>query len=61
MSMLIRKNLNKKRDLLIVMVFVLLAVLALSVAYRDRIYESGIVDIMIEKIGKYSGEFDKLF
>ena len=61
MSMLIRKNLNKKRDLLIVMVFVLLAVLALSVAYKDRIYKSGVVDIAIEKIGKYSRDFDKLF
>ncbi|MFA6095994.1 MAG: hypothetical protein WC788_00015 [Candidatus Paceibacterota bacterium] len=59
--MLIRKNLNKKRDLLIVMVFILLAVLALTVAYKDKIYKSGIVDIMIEKMGKYSRDFDKLF
>jgi hypothetical protein len=61
MPMLIRKNLNKKRDLLIVMVFILLAVLALTVAYKDKIYKSGIVDIMIEKMGKYSRDFDKLF
>lgn len=61
MSMLIRKNLNKKKDMLIIAVFVLLAVLALSIAYKDRIYKSGIVDIMIEKIGKYSEKIDNLF
>lgn len=61
MPMLIRKNLNKKRDLLIVMVFILLMVLALSVAYKDMIYKSGILNIMIEKSGKYSMDFDKLF
>ena len=61
MPMLIRKNLNKKKDSLIIFIFILLAVLVLSLAYRDRIYESGIVDALIEKMGIYSREFDKLF
>lgn len=61
MSMLIRKNLNKKKDMLMIAVFVLLVVLVLSIAYKDRIYKSGVVDVMIEKIGKYSEEIEKLF
>lgn len=61
MPILIRKNLNKKKDLLIVAVFILIAILALSVAYKDEIYQSGIVDKMIEKMEKFSTEFDKLF
>ena len=61
MPMLIRKNLNKKKDSLISFIFRLLAFMVLSLAYRDRIYESGIVDALIEKMGIYSREFDKLF
>lgn len=61
MSMLIRKNVNKKRDLLIVLIFILLAVLVILLANKDRIYESGIIDKIIETMGKYSREFDELF
>lgn len=59
--MLIRKNLNKKKDLLIIFVFILLSFLVLLLVKKDRIYESGIVDDIIEKMGRYSREFDDLF
>lgn len=61
MPTLIRKNLTRRKDFMVLVIFVLVAVLILSLRFREKIFDSKTQGAIIDSLRKYAGSLENLF